>query len=397
MKIIKILSLLLFYASVVYSQKQEIQIFSDFPGGNIIVRDIRNDTVWLKPDLRDTMRDWFYWYFKIEGIKGRTVYFQFPEQKNSFTDFGPAYSLNNDEDWKWYGENSYANNGFKFSFSTKDTCAYFSMAFPYTQKNLDTFLNNMRNRELIKIDTLCITRKKRAVEEIRIFPSKDTRYKVLITSRHHACEMTANYVVEGIIQSIANETDLQFMRDYVEFLIIPFVDKDGVEDGDQGKLRSPRDHNRDYDDHPLYISTKAIMDEVPGWSEGILRITLDIHCPGIRGATSTNIYQVGSEDKIKEQQQIIFSELIEKNCNGELKYFHKNFLPFGTTWNNPKTFLDGVSPRHYMSEIKGVELATTIEFPYGNVEGIQVSKDNARIFGRAISYSFMNYLKYIEE
>ena len=140
-----------------FAQEKKCQIHSDLPGGNIIIEKISNDTIWLKPDLRDTKGNWFYWYFKITGISGRTIQFQFTQQ-DVFAKYGPAYSINNDNNWKWYGENSYAHNGFKYSFSKEDTCAYFSMAFPYTQKNLYAFIYSLRNKDLLKIDTLCFTK-----------------------------------------------------------------------------------------------------------------------------------------------------------------------------------------------------------------------------------------------
>ncbi|MBE9510050.1 MAG: peptidase M14 [Bacteroidetes bacterium] len=378
------------------AQEKKCQIHSDLPGGNIIIGKMSNDTIWLKPDLRDTKGNWFYWYFKITGISGRTIYFQFTKQ-DVFTKYGPAYSINNDNNWKWYGENSYAHNGFKYTFSKKDTCAYFSMAFPYTQKNLYTFLNNLRNKDLLKIDTLCFTKNNRAVEEIYILPSHDPQYRVLITSRHHACEMAANYVIEGITQSITNETDLQFLRDYVEFRIIPFVDKDGVEDGDQGKNRKPRDHNRDYGDNSIYQSVKAIKSTIPGWSEGILKIALDIHCPWIKGGNSENIYLVGSENKVNEQQQILFSDLLEKNCTGELNFYRKYFMCFGKAWNTNKNYHEGISFKRWATTIEGIALSTSMEFPYANVSGAPVTKDGARAFGKAIAYSMMDYLKLLDE
>ncbi len=132
----KIVTVLLWIIVCSYNsvaQDNIVKIESDFPGGNIIIEKMSNDTIWLKPDLRDTEGNWFYWYFKITGISGRTIQFQFTQQ-DVFTKYGPAYSINNDNNWKWYGENSYAHNGFKYTFSKKDTCAYFSMAFPYTQK-----------------------------------------------------------------------------------------------------------------------------------------------------------------------------------------------------------------------------------------------------------------------
>jgi len=109
------------------------------------------------------------------------------------------------------------------------------MAFPYTEKNLKEFLENLKNRELLKTDTLCLSPENRVIEKITI-PAlgKNTNRKVLITARHHACEMMANYVLEGIIKSLLNDKNLQLLREDSEFLIIPFMDKDGF----QGQLKS---------------------------------------------------------------------------------------------------------------------------------------------------------------
>lgn len=206
--------------------------------------------------------------------------------------------------------------------------------------------------------------------------------------------MMANYELEGIIRSILNEKDLQFLRDHVEFSIIPFVDKDGVEDGDQGKNRRPRDYNRDYDDNPIYPVTRAIKAQVHKWSENKLKIALDLHCPYLRGNNDAEyICLVGGKSKIREKQQIVMSNLIEKNCNGELKFYSKDFLAYGTLWNVASNTSEGPSFGMWGSTIPGIALSTTIEFPYANVSGIAISKDNARVFGRTVAYSIQDYLK----
>ena len=66
--------------------------------------------------------------------------------------------------------------------------------------------------------------------------------KVLLTSRHHACESTGSYVLEGVIKALCENP----IEGY-EFFVVPMTDFDGVCDGDQGKNRIPHDHNRDYD------------------------------------------------------------------------------------------------------------------------------------------------------
>ena len=372
--------------------QSKMEISSNFPGGNIKVDKIDKDTVWMSPDLRDTEGYWFYWYFKITGMAGKTVHFQFP-QKPVFGRYGPAYSINNDSTWKWYGETSYANHGFTFSFSKGDTSAYFSIAFPYTQKNLYDFLGKLRNRGSLKLDTLCFSRENRAVEQIHIMPAQKTLYKVLITARNHACEMTTDYVLEGIIRSILNERDLQFLRDHVEFCIVPFVDKDGVENGDQGKWRKPHDYNRDYDNNSIYPIVKAIKAKVPEWSDGKLKIVLDLHCPYLRGdGDAEYICFIGNKNKAIQQQQLIMSDLVAKNCNDELRFYGKNFMKYGTLWNTDKNYTQGASCSQWGTTIPGIALSTTLEFPYANASGIAVSKDNARMFGGSMAYSIQDYL-----
>ncbi len=392
--IIKRVLLIVFCFSSLFAKGQnDIQISSGFPGGNIVVNKISGDTVWLKPDLSFTKAEWFYWYFKISGISGKNLTFKF-DQNNVFARFGPAYSLNNDYSWKWYGENRITNNSFSFSFSEKDTIAFFSVAFPYIEQNLNEFLGNLKNSELLEIDTLCFSPENRVIEKITI-PAlfEDPKYKVLITARHHACEMMANYVLEGIMESILNDVNLKFLRNQVEFMIIPFMDKDGVENGEQGKNRIPRDHNRDYDENSVHNSTAALKIFVPEWSQGKLKMALDIHCPWIHGKNNEDIYIVGSSDKQIEQNQIIFSQLMEKNSSGEIKPYHKNFLPFGESWNTEANYSQGISFSKWAGGIEGISISTTIEYPYANISGMMVSKDNSRAFGETISFSIQEYFE----
>ena len=397
LKTIFLLTLLL---PVLCINAQNIKISSDFPGGNIVVNKIEGDTVWIKPDLSFTRGEWFYWYFKISGVSNKSITFKF-DQNKVFSKYGPAYSLNNDETWKWYGENRVVdNNSFSYSFSEQDTVAYFSIAFPYTEKNLYSFLETLNNRESLKIDTLCFSPENRVIEKI-IIPSlnKEPTHKVLITARHHACEMMADYVLEGIIKSLLNDINLQQLREHTEFMIIPFVDKDGVENGDQGKRRIPRDHNGDYKGESIYASTDAIRKIVPVWGANKIKLALDIHCPMLSGGKwEENIYILGQSNYEMGQNQVIFSKLLETNSlGGELQLYHENFLPFGRAWNNSSGSSPNMSFRGWASSIEGISIATSMEFPYAYVSGIMVSKDNARVFGEAIAYSIKDYLNLLDK
>ncbi len=380
------------YGAAALSQDIPV-ISSDFAGGNITVVKTAGDTIWLKPDLSETEGDWFYWYFKVSNISGKQLFFQFT-MDNQFTTFGPAYSINNDNTWKWYGENRVHHNGFSYSFSQEDSVAWFCTAFPYTGRDLDSFLSRLKNKDQLIRDTLCLSPEGRVTEKLSIKPSGDgPRTRVLITARHHACEMMANYVMEGIMESTLNEVELAYLREKVEFLVVPFMDKDGVENGEQGKNRIPRDHNRDYEGESIYPSTAAIRQEIPAWSDGQLKIALDLHCPWIKGKYHEWISLVGKKDPHMEAAQIRFCELLEKNASVELPFRSRDFLPYGTDWNVEGSYTKGMSFSQWAAGIENISLATTIEFPYANILGVQVSKDNARAFGKAIAFSIMDYLK----
>jgi len=375
------------------SGQNGIKITSDFPGGNIVVNKTGQDTIWLKPDLSNTRGNWFYWYFKAANISGKEVTFIF-EQDNVFAKYGPAYSLNNDRTWKWYGENRIINNGFSFSFSTMDTVAYFCFAFPYTEDNLYEFISKLKLKDQLKIDTFCLSSEKRIVERISITPSdNEPTYKVLIVARHHACEMMANFVLEGMMVSILSLKDMQFLRDHVEFCIIPFVDKDGVENGEQGKNRIPHDHNRDYSGNSIYNSVSVLRNQIPAWSEKKLEIVLDLHCPWVTGELHECITLLGSDNTEMEKSQLLFSKILQKNSLGDIRYSHSSFLFFGSGWNSNVSVSKGMKFSKWASMLEGVSLSTTLEFPYANVSGMPVSMDGARIFGQAMAYSIMDYLK----
>ncbi len=390
-----LIPLFFFAVGLTFSQAEPV-ISSDFAGGNIIVVKTTGDTLWLKPDLSETEGEWFYWYFKVSNISGKEIFFQFMLD-NQFTAYGPAYSINNNNNWKWYGENRVHDNGFSYAFSPEDTVARFCTAFPYTGKDLDSFLSSLQNNDGLVLDTLCLSPEGRPVEQLSILPAgNNPGEKVLITARHHACEMMANYVLEGIIESILNEVDLAYLRNNVEFRILPFMDKDGVENGEQGKNRLPRDHNRDYSGESIHPSTAALREEIPDWSKGRLKIALDLHCPWIKGEYNEWIFMVGKQDPKIVAKQMRFSDLLEDHAKGELRYRSADFLHYGTAWNTKSNNTKGKSFSQWAKGLDSISLATTIEFPYANILGVQTSKDNARTFGKAVAYALMHYLKGLE-
>lgn len=364
-------------------------IYADFPSGNIVIDKIKNDTIWMRPDLRDTEGNWFYWCFAVNQAKDKRLTFIFT-RPDVITTGGPAVSYDSGLNWSWLKDRAVTSGSFSFTFET-DREVRFSMGMPYTQENFDLFIQLWLKADSLSLETLTKTKSGRDVERLIIKPvASKEKYKVLVTARHHACEMMANYVMEGMIRKVMKD---QWLRDHVQFCFIPFVDKDGVENGDQGKNRYPRDHNRDYSGQSIYKSTSAIRKWVPEWAENKLAVCLDLHCPWIKGEDHEHIYMPGSGNERIAEQQKLFCELLKETNNGELKISGKIYYPFGTGWNTEQNTVKGFSFTKWAAGLKGVYLGTAIEIPYRNNEAQTVEQENSRVFGEDLANAVKMYLK----
>ncbi len=377
----------------------EVAIDADYPGGNIIFQRIEGDRVDLKQDLRDTRGWWFYWNFQVRGASGRKLTFRFTN-RNVIGTRGPAVSVDEGKTWSWLGTKSVKGASFTYEFplagkNSKPAAVRFAFAIPYQESNLKKFLAAYKESKYLSVQKLCKTRKGRIVERIHI-GRLDGRaaYRILLTCRHHSCESTASYVLEGAMAAVLADTETgRWFRKNVEVMAVPFVDKDGVEDGDQGKNRKPRDHNRDYVDKSIHPSIAALRQFVPKWSAGRVKIAIDLHCPWLRGGGNESIYLVGSKNKAIWEAQCRFAGILETVCGSEPPYKASSNLPFGKSWNTAGNYKSGKSCASWAGELKGVDLATTIETPYANADKITITPKLARTFGSAVVEAMGQYLR----
>ncbi len=373
-----------------------IEIDCAFPGGNIRVDSIEGDVVHLQPDLRDTDGHWFYWYFRVRGARGRRVGFRFKDADVGVR--GPGVSLDDGRSWRWLGSENSGERSFTYEFPAQAEEVRFSLGMPYTQTNLEEFLAEHAGSRSLRTETLCGSRKGRPVECLRFGkPAGEPEHRVLLTARHHACEMMASYALEGVVEGvIADDESGRWLRRNVEFLAVPFMDRDGVKDGDQGKSRHPHDHNRDYAAPCIYPEVAALRDKTRDWSQGRLRIALDLHCPGHRGEWHELIHFVGvaQDDLWARIEQ--FCEVLESTASGPLPYRKSNNLLFGVNWNTAEEYgPQSAEPRSasdWFSTLPGVWFGATLEIPYANAQGAEVTADSARAFGRDLAVAMRYHL-----
>ncbi len=366
-------------------------IDADYPGGNIIVEGLDGDTVRLRQDPRDTSGWWFYWNFRVRGAAGRTLTFQFTDQDPLGTR-GPAVSTDGGLSWRWLGRQRAA--GFDYAFAADQDDVRFSYCIPYLEADLRRWLDAHRDHPNLRIETLCATDAGRQAELLRLGQvAGEPRYRILTTARHHCCEAMANYVMEGLLAAVLAETDDgAWFRANVEVMAIPFVDKDGVEAGDQGKNRRPRDHNRDYDGESVHETVRAIRARVPAWSAGKLAVALDLHCPWIRGMWNEHPYFVGPEDPQIAAELARFSSLLSAAGTGEVAYTPADNLAYGQAWNTGSNFAQGWSFVRWARSLPDLKLAMTLEFPYANARELTLTPDHARVFGGALAAALRRYL-----
>ncbi len=366
---------------------------AEIPGGNIRILKVEGGHLFVEPDLRDTGGDWFYWYFRVRNAAGRrlTVHFSRPWV---MTLRGPAVSWDGGNSWQWLGAESLTNaQSFETEVPVNCEEVRFSMGMPYLEKNWRNFVARIGKVPGFESGVLCRSRKGRAVEWVRLGLREDRAlHRVLLTCRHHACEMMANYALEGLLEAVGWEEEFEWLRQHVAVMAIPFVDKDGVEEGDQGKNRKPRDHNRDYDGEGLYPETRAIRDQIPVWADGRLRVALDLHCPWIRGGRNERLYFVGGPDPAVWAETERFSGIMSAVEEGPLRHDSSDNLPYGQEWNTEKNGAGGQSFSRWASKIPGVALAVTLEIPYADVAGAEVNQLTARWLGHDLARALQRYL-----
>lgn len=344
-----------------------LNISSDFVGGNIVIGEVNNNTITLFNDLRGTSFDWFYWAFSIEGAQGKSIKFKF-NQQTRIGPWGPAisYDLIN---WHWLGKKD-LDEAFTYSFRDNENKVYFAHSMLY---HPNRFFYFAKQKGMV-IKTLCKSEKGRDVPFITFGNGSKN---IILTARHHACESSGSYVLEGV---------LDIIKDYHDLCIycIPFVDYDGVIDGDQGKNRSPHDHNRDYDitHEPIYCTTSKIREYS---IHNDIYAAFDFHSPL---HTEENLFIV--HKSINDDKTIAFSKLLENNITEKsMKYKRENDYPANTGWNKDNTpnigsFILATNPN-----------ALTFSFEtsyFGSKENI-FEMEKAIEFGRCFGRSLIEYIE----
>ena len=375
------------------------EIYSDFPGGNIKVVEKTGNKATITQDYRDSDW-WFYWNFGVRGAEGKTIIFNFVNSGDIIGFRGPAASFDGGHTWKWLGSDGVKRrksaSSFEFSFPKDAKDVRFAFCIPYMPADFDAFI---KKAPAIKKHFLGKTKKGRD-NYYYTLGNPDGKLKIFLTSRHHACESTGTYVMEGILREFAKKgSGESSLLEDAEIIAVPFMDLDGVVDGDQGKYRKPHDHNRDYSESPIYPSVAAFKSLYNKASESAETVVaLDLHSPwmfrGGKSDTNNRAYFVEPLGAKLENLRRFSGLLESETMKGEGRIVHKSGwdVKYGTLWNKgnaikSRTFSvwTGKHPK--------AEFTSSFETPYSENEGTKITRENLLGLGADFAKALEKYFR----
>ena len=381
----------------------EMKVDCDFPGGNVKVLGIdeAKNEIRVAPDRGDSS-GWFWFHFRVTGAEGRTVRITFPGERLILGPLGPCVSADDGKTWKFLDEKGYpGTNAFTYAFAADAKAVRFAHGVPYTELHWNAFTAKFRDNPRVKFGSLCKSRRDgRDVDLVTVEPAPGVkpRYSFFFTCRHHCAEASASPVLEGLLEAALADTGTgRWMRENAVVYFVPFMDKDGVERGEQGKNRQPWDYNRDYlkERYPEVRAFKKLMAEK---SKGTQVYYIDCHSPWIRGNEHEWFFSLGpiapDRPELDRRWHDFRRALAAATKGGPLKYQPKWDIPGGVGYNVPKNLggTDYPSSTRWCVTLPNLYCGFCMEFGYGLCGGV-FSREKARALGRQTLQAIVESLK----
>ncbi|MBD3293516.1 MAG: hypothetical protein GF393_11370 [Armatimonadia bacterium] len=156
-----------------------------------------------------------------------------------------------------------------------------AFCFPYAPPDLEATLEG--TTDAWQRVTIGVTHEGRPLPRLRLDGDHSAqRAGVYLMARQHAGETPGSWALDGILRHLASEDEgAAELREELDVWVCPFVDLDGVVNGDYGKDALPWDYNRAWERLPMRASVHAIMRDLLRWQTRTHpRLVIDLHGPG---------------------------------------------------------------------------------------------------------------------
>jgi len=274
--------------------KAELRVRSDFEGGNaeVVSLDQSTRTLRIMPQLHEG-RGWpCWWSFKLEGLTvGEDFTLEVQAQTQPYrgktvlaaTWCQPKQAWLSSDGATWQASEKGTLTVDKVMvYTIKAEAAAMALAWgpPFVPSDADKLLADIAAKlPEAKRFELSKTRGGRPVHGIRI-GDENAPHQVWVGARQHAWEAGGSQVGRGFITWYASD-EAKDIRTKTCLHFIPIMDVDNAALGAGGKDATPRDHNRDWADEPVYPEVAAaqrMMRDIQ--AKHGLDVFIDLHNPG---------------------------------------------------------------------------------------------------------------------
>ena len=345
-----------------------LRVAADFPTANGTIVALPDGTILLDRDMRDSTGDRWYWHVRLHASTDVVARFRMA-RPSLLGQYGPA--VQDGGPYAWLHREPGPDGRFEVAL-TAATETKLCATLPYGLRDIAAFRGHVGPD--VAWRTLALSERLRQVPLLAV-PAPAAERLIVLTARHHACEATASYVLEGAVACfIAHRRDGHRATAGCELLAAPMLDVDGVHQGDQGKARLPWDHNRDYGPRSMYRAVAALRALLSAEARTIY--ALDLHTPGLRGPMEERPYIVCSGDADDHDRA---SDLIAAfdQADHDDPADRPAELIFDEEWNSPNA-CGQRSCAAWMRSCGTNRLGLTIEYPNAVDRGVPVTSTRAR-------------------
>jgi hypothetical protein len=275
-------------------------VSADFPGGSAEVQalDAARGLIHICPVVHEG-RGWpCWWFLRINGLTpGQQVTLKVSANAKPFRNGQrlaaswsqpqrAAISTDN-ESWSQTPKREPATEGIAvYRFEAPAACVWLASQPPFLPAHADALLERIVDETPgAKRFVLAKTRAGRPVHGIQLgggSAEQPAPLGVWVQARQHAWEAGASWVSRGFVEwSASADPAAVELRRLATLYVIPLMDVDNVVLGAGGKEAVPRDHNRDWDDQPVYPEVAAAQQRIRDLdAQGRMHVFIDLHNPG---------------------------------------------------------------------------------------------------------------------
>ena len=383
--------------------RAEIKVSSRFEGGGakVIAIDQKSQSISIQPVVKEGRGFPCWWYFRVDGLtqgakvkltvggnpkpyRGRSVlasYWILPDQAAISTD---------NKNWKQTPKCTRDGNAGTYQFKAPASTIWLAWGPPFLPSDAKELIQNVK-RKLPNAQPfeLAKTRGCRSVPAIR-FGAKQTAtnkpYGIWIQARQHAWESGGSWVGKGfLLWAISDAPEAIALRKKATIYYVPIMDIDSVAIGAGGKNSAPRDHNRDWDESPIYPEVRAAQERILKLDAADqFDIFIDLHNPGPKDRKP--FFFGSNPEKFSEHQKRNYQKW---NDSASQTIKGSESKPRLITYIKTEEELNRFSSNWVRNHTSRHVIATTLETSWNTPQGTQKGYMNV---GKQLGLSLHKYL-----